>query len=196
MKKDDKIFIDSLSDKEIVELIIERDSTVTRLFLYEKCFPLFKANYDRYYTDCDSCLEFINEIYLYLLTPRDKTGRNPLNSFGFSCSLEYWLKIVVENYCHQLYKKRKIETEKINYTDRFTDYSVTIDINSINKSDIEKVLNMMANKRYRELIRYRYIEQKTNEETAALLSMNMDNYYNKHKLAKEQFTQVLSKEGL
>ena len=55
---------------------------------------------------------------------------------------------------------------------------------------------MMPNSRYRELIRYRYVEEKTNEETAELLGMSMDNYYNKHRLAKEQLKRILRKEGL
>ena len=36
----------------------------------------------------------------------------------------------------------------------------------------------------------------SNEETAETLGMSMDNYYNKHKLAKEQFAKILRKEGL
>jgi DNA-directed RNA polymerase specialized sigma24 family protein len=55
---------------------------------------------------------------------------------------------------------------------------------------------MMTNERYRQLIIYRYVEGRTNEETAGLLSMNMNNYYNKHRLAKRQFREVLKKEGL
>ena len=40
------------------------------------------------------------------------------------------------------------------------------------------------------------LEEKSNEETAEILGMSMDNYYNKHKLAKEQFAKILRKEGL
>lgn len=196
MKKEDRAFIDSLSDKDIVELILDRDPKVTRIYMYEKCFPLFKSRYDKYYTDCESCIEFINAIYVYLMIPREKDGRSYLSSFGFSCRLEYWLKIVAENYCRQLYKKKKIITEIIDNTDRLGDISVTIDLDYLNKSDVELILNMMTNERYRDIIRYRYVKQMSNEETASLLGMTMDNYYNKHKLAKEQFTKILSKEGL
>ena len=52
----------------------------------------------------------------------------------------------------------------------------------------------MPNKRYRNIIRLRYLEQKTNEETAEALGMTMDNYYNKHKLAKAQYEKVCRKE--
>ena len=55
---------------------------------------------------------------------------------------------------------------------------------------------MMPNLRYRNLIELRYVKEKTNEETADILGMTMDNYYNKHKLAKAQFCNILRKEGL
>lgn len=197
MKQEDQQYIESLTDREIVDAILQRDTRVTRLYLYEMYYPLFKARYDKYYTDCESCLEFINEIYVYIMTPGPKSGKCYLASFGFSCRFEHWLKIVVENYCHQLFKKKPeiIDTPDLP-GDRITGGSTTIDIESLNHADVNAMLNLMRNKRYRDLIRYRYVEEKTNEETAELLGMSMDNYYNKHKLAKEQFTNVLKKEGL
>ena len=80
--------------------------------------------------------------------------------------------------------------------DRFDTDSISLDEETINKRDAGVVLDMMPNLRYRELIRYRYVEDKTNEETAELLGMSMDNYYNKHRLAKEQLKRILRKEGL
>jgi RNA polymerase sigma factor (sigma-70 family) len=197
MKQEDRLYIESLTDKEIVEAILRRDAKITRLYLYEMYYPLFKARYDKYYTDCESCLEFINEIYVYIMTPGVKSGKCYLASFGYSCRFEHWLKIVVENYCHQLYKKKPELIDTPNTPgDRKTDSSTTIDIESLNQADVNAMLNLMRNKRYRDLIRYRYVEEESNEETAELLGMSMDNYYNKHKLAKEQFTNVLKKEGL
>lgn len=54
----------------------------------------------------------------------------------------------------------------------------------MNRIDVEAILNLMPDKRYSTLIRLRYLEQKTNEETAGALGMSMDNYYHKHKLAE------------
>ena len=196
-KKND---LSELSDKEIVCAILNRDAIITRLFLYEKCYPLFKARYEKYYTDCETCVEFINEIYTYIMTPGVKTGKCYLSTFGFSCSLICWLKIVVENYCRQLYKK-KIEYIDATYTQYDESVDIpssenvgntgnrkmpmhdSIDIDSLNRYDVNIVLGIMPNKRY-------------SEETAEILGMSMDNYYNKHKLAKEQFAKILRKEGL
>lgn len=72
--------------------------------------------------------------------------------------------------------------------------SCNIDLNSIDRMDAEKILSLMSNARYRNLIRIRYLEQKSNEETAEILGMSMENYYNKHKLAKEQYIRVWRKE--
>ena len=55
----EKEYIASLSDKEIVSAVLQRNAIVIRLYFYEKCYLLFKTCFDKYYTDCDSCLEFI-----------------------------------------------------------------------------------------------------------------------------------------
>ena len=197
MELNEHKYIDSLTDQEIVSAILNRDTRITRLYLYEKCYPLFKARYDKYYTDCESCVELINEIYTYIMTPGVKTGKCYLSTFGFSCSLTCWLKIVVENYCHQLFKKQlDIIDIQEDFSDRNATESISPNIDSVNRRDVEIVLNLMPNKRYSSLIRLRYIEEKSNEETADILGMSMDNYYNKHKLAKEQFAKILRKEGL
>lgn len=189
--------INGMSDQEIVSLILDRDAQITRLYLYEKCYPLFKALYDKYDTDCESCKEFINEIYVYIMTPGVKTGKCYLSTFGFSCSLTYWLKIVSENYCYQLFKKRlNVIDVQDSDSGRKTPEPISLNIDSLNRQDVEVVLSLMPNKRYSSLIHLRYVEEKSNEETAGILGMSMDNYYNKHKLAKEQFAKILRKEGL
>ena len=94
------------SDEEIVHHILHRDEEETIRFLYQQCYPLFKSVYNKYYTDCDTCVEFINQIYLLIMTPRKSTGVSPLQTFGFRCTLTMWLKILAENYCKQLFKKK------------------------------------------------------------------------------------------
>lgn len=187
------------NDEEIVHHILHRDEEVTIRFLYRQCYPLFKSVYNKYYTDCDTCVEFINQIYLLIMTPRKSTGVSPLQTFGFRCTLTMWLKIIAENYCKQLFKKKiDFSDSSAATSDRFnlSKDSLEADFRSIYSSDVKRVLEMMPNTRYRRLIELRYVEEKTNEETAMVLEMTMDNYYNKHKLAKAQFCNILRKEGL
>ena len=61
------VSFDGMSDQEIVAAILNRDKEITVDYLYKKCYPLFKALHSKYYTDCEDCIEFIGEIYVYPL---------------------------------------------------------------------------------------------------------------------------------
>ena len=110
-----------------------------------------------------------------------------------------WLKIVAEHFCHQLFaRKKEIFTESIDDCDRkdLNTDSLKETIQSVAMEDVNKILASMPNERYRKLIEHRYVDDRTNEETASLLGLTMANYYNSHKRAKEQFCAELRKEGL
>lgn len=191
--------IESYTDLEIVKAILRRDTEITKEFLYRKCYPLFAAIHSKYYTDCETPIELINEIYVYILLPHRETHRSKLQDFGFRCTFTLWLKIVTENYCRQLFEKRIRSEENVDVeSDRYIlpEESIMANTRELEMDDVRKLLAMMPNQRYRELIEYRYIEEKSNEETAIMLGLTMANYYNIHKCAKEQFCHVLRKEGL
>ena len=191
--------IANFTDQEIVKAILDRDTFVTKEFLYGKCYPLFKTIYDKYYTDCEICFELINEIYVYIMIPQKNTGISKLAAFDFRCTLTMWLKVVIVNYCHQLYARRiEIDRDSDVGNDRNMPDgdSLTENTHRIDMEDVRKILSMMPNQRYRKLIEYRYVDDKTNEDTAMLLAVTMSNYYNMHKRAKAQYCEVLRKEGL
>lgn len=191
------------TDREIVNALLNRNERLTREFFYKICYPLFKSIYDNYHTDCASCMEFISEIYVHILTPDRKTGTCRLEKFAYQSTLFTWLKTVCLFYCYKRYERRgKLQTVEI--VEKYDEdgvrsdvlpVSIEIDGSSIGLSDIETILRLMPNKRYSQLIRYRYVEGKTNEETAILLGMNMNTFYNKHKCAKEQYVKILKMEG-
>lgn len=193
-----------MDDHMIVDAILLRDQKVTQQYLYIKCYPLFKSVYDNYYTDCQSCMEFINEIYIHLMTPRKDTGLCKLQTFQFGSTLTTWIKTVAIYYSYEHYRrKQKVpfveEKIKINSYegDRFDKAAASMyeEEPTMGREDLEIILSMMPNKRYSSIIRLRYLEGMSNEDTAAALQMSMDNYYNKHLRAKKQFSEVLKKEG-
>ena len=198
-------------DLQIAKALIKRDNLVTRKYFYQQCYPLFKSIYDNYYTDCTNCKEFIDEIYIVVLAPSKITGKCQMENFRGESSLTSWIKASCLYYCYAKYKLKEKEphyepiphpTEKYDSDDIFGDrkkdesLSNPIDFSGMNRSDVETLLNMMPNVRYRNIIRLLYLEQKTHKETAEALGMTMDNYYNKHKLAKEQFGRIAEREGL
>ena len=72
--------------------------------------------------------------------------------------------------------------------------SSEIDFSGMNREDVEALLSMMPNTRYRNIIRLLYLEQKTHKEVAETLGMSMDNYYNKRRLAEKQYKQICRNE--
>lgn len=180
---------------------------VTRKYFYQQCYPLFKSIYDNYYTDCASCKEFIDEIYILVLSPSRKTGKCQMENFRGESTLTSWLKTACLFYCYKRFESKEkmpkhehLSHSNIKDNDADSDRtssiygSIEIDFSNLNRQDALTIIRQMPNKRYRELIRLRYLELKTNEETAKELGMSMENYYNKHKLAKEQYERIFRKE--
>lgn len=189
--------LSTYSDMAIANAILNRDSAVTVEFLYRKCYPLFKALFDNYETDCSDVKEFIHEIYAFLLTPGRDSNICPLSTYRSEGSLFSWMKLVGRSYCYARFrKKEKLRVELIDISDIYDAYqpSLNFDMSSLDKMDVERLLQMMPNKRYSQLIKLRYIFSYSNDETAQYLGITMPNYYNKHKLAKEQFIRIYNKE--
>lgn len=192
-----------MDDREIVAAILSRNQRITQQFLYVKCYPLFKSIFDNYFTDCQTCVEFINEIYIHLMTPMASTGLCKLQSFQFGSTLTTWLKTVAVYYCYEHYRRKRITiVEEKNDSsessgDRLDRLAASIYEEAPNMSvyDLETILNLMPNRRYSSIIRMLYLEGMTKEETAANLNINMANFYNLHLRAKQQFQNVLRKEG-
>ena len=196
-------------DLQIAKALIKRDNLVTRKYFYQQCYPLFKSIYDNYYTDSINCKEFIDEIYIVVLAPSKISGKCQMENFRGESTLASWIKTACLYYCYKKYelKSRMPVYEPLLYTnnsekddnggrdeDKFG--SIEIDFNNLNREDALAILKRMPNKRYSEIIRLRYLELLTNEETAKTLGMTMDNYYNKHKLAKAQYIRIHRKEVL
>lgn len=193
-------------DLHIARALLRHDESVTRQFFYKQCFPLFKSVYDNYYTDCTAVKEFIDEVYLLVLTPNKQTGRCQLENFRGESTLTSWLKSACLFYCYKKYRRKSrspmfvslpnLNDEKFDDNDRLIDLggSSELDISNMNRQDIKAIMALMPNKRYRKLIQLRYLEMMSNEETAKELGLSMENYYNIHLRAKAQYTRILNME--
>ena len=196
-------------DLQIAKALIKRDNLVTRKYFYQQCYPLFKSIYDNYYTDCTNCKEFIDEIYIVVLAPSKTTGKCQMENFRGESTLTSWIKTACLYYCYKEYDSKgrmpiyepliflnNQEKEDDGGRDEEKFGSIEIDFNNLNREDALAILKRMPNKRYSEIIRLRYLELLTNGETANELGMTMENYYNKHKLAKAQYIRIHRKEEL
>ncbi len=188
-------YIASWADTRIVPSLLRYEQLPTAEFFYGKAYPILKSLYDRYTTDCTEVLDFIHEIYIDIMRPRAIKKRCKLETFNYKCALHNWVGVVAIRYCYACFKRR-IPTEELSDSEGFStaEPSILTNMDRLNHEDVEAILKMMPNERYRKLIRLRYLDGLDNEETAREMGMNMENYYNKHRLAKVQYVQVYLKE--
>lgn len=195
-------------DLQIAKALIKRDNLVTHKYFYQQCYPLFKSIYDNYYTDCKCCKEFMDEIYIVVLAPSKITGKCQMENYRGESTLRTWLKTACLYYCYNKFKlkppifeplphdseKKDDDDDVFGDRSKQEELSNPIDFSGMNRADVEALLSMMPNTRYRNIIRLLYLEQKTHKEVAEALGMSMDNYYNKRILAEKQYKQVCRKE--
>lgn len=194
-------------DLQIAHALLQKDNAVSKSFWYRDCFALFMSIFKNYDTGCTDCMEFMNEIYLLVLTPSPATGKCQLENYKGESSLKTWLKTVCLYYCYRQHKLASLmpEYEPIRTNDEFSESdgdrmegvfgSTMIDLSDVDRDDLLAIVAMMPNKRYARLMELRHVEQFSDSETAEAMGMTMSNYYNKHRLAKEQFEKMYRKEA-
>lgn len=190
------IMILKWDDCQIVPALLQFIPRPTEEFFYGKCYPVFKSLYSRYYTDSAEITDFIHDIYVDIMIPKDAESRCKLDQFSYRCALHNWVGVVSIRFCYAKYKKR------IMFVDGDINDPVWVSINHetifepnmMASSDFRKILDMMSSERYRKLILLRYVYDYSNEETAKTLGMTMENYYNTHRRARVQFISTYKNE--
>ena len=190
-------------DLLIAKAILQRDVKTTLDYMYRECYPMFKALYNQYYTDCQNCKEFIDEVYTIVMTHGVKTGYCPLQNYRGESSLKTWLRNAGLSFCYARFKRKLNTVEVPNNYDDNEDRMLNIieiagsemmDMSELNRQDEETIqkliLQRMPNKRYRQILWLYMIEKKCHKEIAQTMGMTMPNYYNRRKLANDQYEAI------
>lgn len=212
--KDTRIYYEDLV---VAQALINKDKKVTNEFFYKGCYPIFQSLYKRFDTDCQSPIELMNQVYLLILYPSKNTGKCQLENYKGESTLRSWIKTVAMFYCYKVFNG-KTERVKLfedksgevgdrfndeNYTNRIVNVEhvdncnvskVEIDTTNMIREDILRLISLMPNKRYAEVIRLFNIEEYTHNEVAHALGMTLTNLYNVKHRAVEQFELVCRKE--
>lgn len=171
--------------------------------MYKECYPMFKALYNQYYTDCQNCKEFIDEVYTIVMTPGVKTGYCPLQNYRGESSLKTWLRNASLSYCYARFRKKINTVAFPNNNGDNGDIvqniienagSEMMDMTELNRQDEETIqkliIQRIPNKRYQQLLWLYIIEKKCHKEIAQTMGMTMPNYYNRRKLANDQYEAI------
>lgn len=179
-----------MSDQEIIKGLIERDNDVTEHFLFVKCRPLLTAIMNlvfSYHVEYD---EMVNELYDYLMA--DNAAK--LRQFEFRSSIYQWIKVVATRFFIR-HRDNMIENSSKEPLSQHGTSEKSVDMaNALNdKIDIERMLRLMDNRRYADVIRCLIIEDMAPERYAAEIGVTVDNLYNIKKRAMAAFTRIAIK---
>lgn len=187
---------ENLSDKEIVEGLINRDNRITKIFFWEKCGKLFRyiiyKLYDNPY-DYDQLKErLIEDLYIYLM---EKDERQ-LREFDYRSKLTTWLSTVAYRFfLKQKIKERKTPTNQAELVDLAELQDATNDDFKVTNATkiIDQVLEAMPNQDLAYIFRRRELEKCSYEELALELNHSINYLYNRYHEARIMFKDTFNK---
>ena len=184
-----------MTDTEIIQALIRRDSKVTQHFFFRQCRPLFTSIIQRVLGPTANYDECINELYLYLIADN---GRRLLNFQGRS-SLFLWLKVVATRFFIE--KSRTLALsgwcEPLYYGDTENSEAFSVPAppeNNIDIMDVENLLAAMPDRHYSTLLHRLIVEDAAPQQVAREMNITVDNLYNIKRRAMTQLMQVALKD--
>lgn len=181
-----------MTDQEIIQGLIDRDSQITEGFFFKQCKPLLSSIIYKVFDNVAEYDELVNELYLYLM---EKDAAR-LRSFGYRCSVYHWLKMlsirffiriknhgmVIDNESHEPPYEGKDHAAVLVYHDH-TD-----------NDDLKRLIEAMPNKRYAFVIKRFFVDDATPNEIADEMGIEVSNLYNIKQRAIKQLTEVALKD--
>ena len=174
-----------MTDQEIIQGLIARDNLVTKEFFFVKCRPLFcsiiRKVFD-YEVDYD---EFVNELYVYLMA----NDANKLRHFEYRSTVFQWLKVLaIRFFVNRRGRMIDDTSQETPYEGRTQKADADKDMTA--EGDMERLFNIMPNKRYVHVIRCLILEDWEPEQLAHEMNITTANLYNIKRRAMAQLTRV------
>ncbi|MCM1152655.1 MAG: sigma-70 family RNA polymerase sigma factor [Muribaculum sp.] len=164
-----------MADQEIIQGLIERDNHITHQFFYVKCRPLLTAIMRLVFSYPVEYDEMVSELYDYLM---GNDGLR-LRQFQFRSTIYQWMKVVATRF---FIHRRDSLIENISneplYERHENDELVDTAQSVARKIDVARMLSMMKNKRYADVIRHLILQDEEPEKYAESIGVTVDNLYN------------------
>lgn len=180
-----------MTDKEIIQGLIDKDNFVTEQFFFIKCRPLFRSIIRfvfSYEVDYD---EFVNDLYLYLMTD----DAIKLRRFQYRSSVYQWLKVIAIRYF--IYKRDNMIENVSKETLYRENTAETIDEPDsciTDRIDLQHLFCQIENKRYVYVIKKLVLEEMSPDVLAQSMRITTANLYNIKKRAMAALTRVAFKD--
>ena len=175
-----------LSDQEIIDALIHKDSAITHDFFFVWCRPLLYSLIRKvfdYEVDYD---ELVNELYVHLM--EDDARR--LRSFGGRSSVYQWLKCVAIRFFIEK-RDRIIEDKAGDPLYERDEPSYFPREMSDAQADMITLLNRIQNDKYRFVLEQYYLRGARFDDIATALGTTPANVYNIKKRALTKLTVIV-----
>jgi RNA polymerase sigma factor (sigma-70 family) len=178
--------LNTLTDKQIIDYLIIGNNQVTNFFFYEKCSSMFGYIICQIFSYKISKDELVNEFYIYL----SENNWDKVKHFNYQSKFTTWLSVVGTRYFQkkrtELIENKSSEALIIERTENF-------EIEIHQRLDTEKILNNLANDRYRFVIQELILKERTPQDVANEMQITTDNLYNIKRRALQQLIQMQNK---
>lgn len=176
-----------MTDQEIVDGLLNRDSRVTHWFFYTKCRPLFLSLMKKLFKYPVEYDEFVDEVTALLL----EKGEYRLRQFEFQSSICLWLRTtLIRHFLHNGDMMIEDTSKEPPYP---IEEGLTDPISTLNaKLEVEMLLTELAktNKRRAYVIKRILLDDAKFKTVADELGVTTDNLYNIKKRAFEDLTDI------
>lgn len=172
-----------MTDQEIIQGLIDKDSGITQEFFFERCKPLFHNIIHTVFGGCAQYEELVNELYLYLM----ENDAEKLRSFSFRSSVYHWLKILAIRFFVRLRDKGKV-IDNNSHEPLYEESGSITEPHESAHEDLKRLLQSMHNKRYAMVVERLIIDDAEPETLASEMGITTVNLYNLKKRAIRQLT--------
>lgn len=160
-----------MTDREIIQGLIDRDNCITEQFFYVKCRPLLTAIMhlvSSYRVEYD---EMVSELYGYLM----EEDCSKLRQFQYRSTVYQWMKVVAMRFFI-----RKRDSLIDNVAKEYPDIDIMEDTSTVvaQRIDVSRLLSMMENQRYADVLRHIVLKDEEPEKYAESIGVTVDNLYN------------------
>ena len=177
-----------MSDRDIIKGLIEHDNKITEEFFFVRCRPLLSTVIGLVYKYPVKYEEAVNALYEYLI--EDNAAR--LRQFQFRSSVFQWIKVVAIRF---FLRRREAMIENVSKENLFEYRDIDNKADTLknieHKIDIQKLLSLLENQRYADIIRNLVLKDMEPEKYASEIGVTVDNLYNLKRRAMAAFTKIV-----
>lgn len=164
-----------MTDREIIQGLIDRDNRITEHFFYIKCRPLLKAIMRLVFNHPVEYNEMVSELYDYLM----EDDCIKLRQFQYRSTIYQWMKVVATRF---FIHKRDLLIENVPeetlYEKHNDDEMVDTAQMVAQEIDVDRLLSLMENQRYADVVRHLILRDEEPEKYAESIGVTVDNLYN------------------